>query len=173
MRCKYCKNKFEKLHFLQKWCLKPECIKKAKDDHWKKVTKPKLKKELLSVKDYLKIAQKIFNEYIRLRDKDKNCISCNAKAGTYTMSAGHYIPSTNKSVTFNEYNVNGQCWYNCNSKKSGNLIQYRKGLIKKIGLEEVEKLEQIGRETKHFTIDELKQIIETYKEKKKQLLTKK
>lgn len=114
--------------------------------------------------DYLKIAQQVFNRYIRLRDKDKPCISCGVKAGNYRITAGHYFPSTNKSVTFNEDNLHGQCWFNCNSSKSGNLSEYRIGLIERIGIERVEKLEIQSRETKKYTIEELKVIIKKYKE---------
>lgn len=171
MRCKYCKNKFEKLHFLQKWCLKPECIKKAKDDHWKKVTKPKLKKELLSIQDYIKIAQKVFNDYIRERDKGNNCISCGKPPKKE--NAGHWMNANNHwAVRFDENNVHLQCEH-CNTYLSGNLLNYTPNLIKKIGQKNYDKLVEKAKTTRKYTIDELKQIIETYKEKKKQLVTKK
>ena len=39
MRCKNCKDKFEAIHFNQKYCSKPECmevwISKAKATQWK------------------------------------------------------------------------------------------------------------------------------------------
>jgi hypothetical protein len=107
----------------------------------------------------------VFNKFIRLRDKGQPCISCNAKAGSYTITAGHYFPSTNKSVTFNEDNLHGQCWYNCNSSKSGNLAEYRLGLIQRIGLERIEKLELESRKTKKWTKEELKEIMLIYKQK--------
>jgi hypothetical protein len=31
MRCKYCRDKFEPLHFNQKSCLKSECIQKKRE----------------------------------------------------------------------------------------------------------------------------------------------
>ena len=171
MRCKYCKDKFEKLHFLQKWCLKPECIKKAKDDHWKKVTKPKLKKELLSVQDYIKIAQKIFNDYIRERDKGNTCISCGKTPKK--ANAGHWMNANNHwAVRFDENNVHLQCEH-CNTYLSGNLLNYTPNLINKIGQQNYDELVEKAKITRKYTIDELKQIIETYKEKRKQLLTKK
>ena len=122
MRCKNCREKFEPKNFLQKYCLeRPECVeifvREAKEKQWKK-KKEKMKAELMTLSDYMKIAQEVFNKYIRQRDKDKPCISCGEKAGNYTITAGHYYPSTNKSVTFNEDNLHGQCWYNCNSSKS-------------------------------------------------------
>ena len=53
--------------------------KEAKE--WNK-RKSELKKKTKTTKDYYQDALKVFNEYIRLRDKDKPCVSCGAKAGT-------------------------------------------------------------------------------------------
>ena len=36
----------------------------------------KQKEDLLTVSDYLKLAQQVFNKWIRLRDADQGCISC-------------------------------------------------------------------------------------------------
>jgi hypothetical protein len=51
---------------------------------------------------------------------------------------------------------------------SGNLIEYRKGLINKIGEEQLTLLELEANKTRKFTIEELKEIINTYKQKIKQ-----
>lgn len=172
MRCKNCRQLFEPARFNQKFCFDPECVKvwvtSEKEKQWKK-KKAKLKVELMTLQDYFKLAQMTFNKFIRLRDKDKPCISCNAKAGSYTITAGHYFPSTNKNVTFNEDNLHGQCWYNCNSNKSGNLIEYRIGLIDRIGTKRLNELELESRKTRKYTIEELKEIIKTYKEKTKNI----
>lgn len=173
-KCKFCKVEFKPIRSLQAVCSyecamllqKEDKTKKQKQEQkdWNK-RKQVLKKELMTLQDWLKIAQTHFNHYIRLRDKGNDCISCGAKAGKYTITAGHYFPSTNKSVTFNEDNLHGQCWYNCNSSKSGNLIEYRIGLINKIGIERLAKLELEARKTKKWTIEELKEIIKKYKSK--------
>lgn len=93
-----------------------------------------------SIPKLIKIAEKHFNKYIRERDKDKCCISCgnpcHSDAGHY-YSGGHY-----PELRFNEMNVHGQC-RSCNSFKHGNLIEYRKGLEKRIGLKEIETLDTI------------------------------
>jgi uncharacterized membrane protein len=170
-KCKYCKSTFEPIAFLQKNCFDPNCvtewINETKQKEWKK-KKAKLKLDLMTKSDYMKLTQIVFNKYIRIRDKNKDCISCGAKAGTYTLTAGHYFPSTNKSVTFNEDNLHGQCWFNCNSSKSGNLAEYRIGLIERIGVERLEQLEAESRKTRKFNIEELKEIIKIYKSKCKE-----
>ena len=85
-------------------------------------------------------AQEAFNAYIRKRDEGLPCISCGNIGNKFT--AGHYKSAgAYPELRFNEDNCHGQCWYNCNSNKSGNIIEYRKGLIEKIGIERVEYLE--------------------------------
>ena len=170
MRCKNCKQKFEPIRFLQKYCLEAECVKvwveKEKEKQWKD-KKTRLKKELMSLQDYLKIAQQVFNKYIRLRDAGNVCISCNKKP--LKENAGHFYNANNHwSVRFDERNVHLQCEH-CNTYLSGNLIYYRENLLKKIGIEEFENLSAEATKTRKFTIDELKEIIATYKKKIKEL----
>jgi Cu/Ag efflux pump CusA len=56
---------------LQKFCLKNECIKTMveiqKLKEWNK-KKKKLVEDLKTANDYLKIAQQVFNKFIRVRD---------------------------------------------------------------------------------------------------------
>lgn len=164
-KCKNCKDYFKPRTTLQKYCVKYDCIKEfisqqnAKE--WKK-RKVKMKTELMTLKDYIDSAQKVFNKWIRLRDKGLNCISCD-KPIRGVKHASHYLSSGgHSSVRFNEKNVWVSC-YKCNVMLSGNLLNYRKRLIEKIGLQEVEHLESIGYDNKKWTIEELKEIIKKYK----------
>ena len=168
-KCKYCKQPFEPSVFLQKNCFEPDCvtlwIQETKEKNWKK-RKEKLKVELMTLSDYIKLAQQVINKYIRLRDKGQNCISCGKKP--LKENAGHYFNANNHwNVRFNELNVHLQCEH-CNTFLSGNLIEYRKGLINKIGIEQLTLLELEANKTRKFTIEELKEIINTYKKKIKQ-----
>ena len=172
MKCKNCKEKFEPIRFNQKYCLKDECIRvfveETKSKAWKK-TKKNMQENLETIQDLVKATQIVFNKYIRLRDKDELCISCKQKPKK--SNAGHYYNANNHwNVRFNEDNVHLQCEH-CNTFLSGSLIEYRKNLIKKIGIEQFEKLESIAYETRKFTKEELKEIIETYKKKIKQYET--
>ena len=88
---------------------------------------------------------KIFSKFIRFRDADErgycHCISCNKIDNWKKLDAGHYIPKgSDMALKFNEINVNAQC-SSCNVYKSGNIIEYRIGLIKKYGEKIVKKLE--------------------------------
>ena len=133
----------------------------------KKEKKIKAKEDLLTLQDYLKLAQQVFNKFIRQRDKGLNCISCDKpckkeNAGHYFSSGGH------ANVRFDENNVHLQCEH-CNTFLSGNLIFYRENLIKKIGIESFEALENKAKITRKFSISEVKEIIEIYKAKIKML----
>lgn len=120
--------------------------------------------------DVEKELEMVFNEFIRLRDKDKPCVSCDAEPGKYTMSAGHYFPAgSNKNIRFDEDNVHGQCWYNCNKNKHGNLSEYLPRLIQRIGQERFDALKQRKNTPRKYTIPELKGMIEYYKLKVKEL----
>jgi hypothetical protein len=152
--------------FLQKNCFDPNCVTEwindVKQKNWQK-KKAKLKLDLMTVQDYIKIAQQVFNKYIRLRDAGNLCISCQKKS--LKENAGHFYNANNHwNVRFDERNVHLQCEH-CNTYLSGNLIEYRKQLINKIGIEQLTLLELEANKTRKFTIDELKQIINTYKKK--------
>ncbi len=171
MRCKNCRQLFEPVRFNQKFCFDPECVKvwvtSEKEKQWKK-KKAKLKVELMTLQDYIKLAQQVVNKYINLRDKGLPCISCD-KIITGRVNASHFWNANNHyNVRFNEDNIHSSC-INCNQFMSGNLLEYRKRLILKIGIERFNNLEIESKKTRKFTIEELKEIIKTYKEKIKNI----
>ena len=95
---------------------------------------------LKSRKDWLNEAQVAVNKYVRFRDHGLPCISCGAP-WTETAQAGHFLSrGARPELRFELKNLASQC-VRCNMHLSGNLLGYRKGLIERIGLEEVEKLE--------------------------------
>ena len=82
-KCKNCREPFTPMRTsLEKYCRKDECIKamvkEAKEKVWKQ-TKQKMKADLMTVQDYMKLAQQVFNKFIRLRDQKEECISCGKK----------------------------------------------------------------------------------------------
>jgi len=166
IKCKNCKELFTPFrnNALQKFCLNnDECLKVAKtlalESKWKK-EKAKIKNDLLTKSDYLKIAQQVFNAFIRKRDEHLACISC----GTFTgkINAGHYRSvGSCPELRFNEFNCHKQC-EKCNTYLHSNAINYRIGLIKKIGVEKVEWLES-KHEPLKLSIEEIKELIKIYK----------
>ena len=112
-------------------------------------------------------AQKCFNAFIRERDKHDPCISC-GRFHTGQYHAGHYrTVGAHPELRFDELNVHKQCSV-CNNHKSGNIVEYRINLVKKIGADKVEWLEG-NHEPKKYTIEELKDIKSLYKSKLKAL----
>lgn len=160
--CKYCGVKYKPYNSLQPCCTSYDCIVKhrSKKEIVKRIKQFKI--ALKTRKDYMKILQQVFNKFIRERDKDLPCISCGTKRGDF--HAGHYINSTFQVLRFNELNVNKQC-AKCNTHLSGNLINYREGLINKIGIENVIELEESKYNKFEVTTEELKELIKIYRNK--------
>jgi hypothetical protein len=125
-------------------------------------------KSLKTRAEWLKDAQAIFNKYIRIRDAQKNCISCGGKLGA-KYDAGHYRScGAHPELRFQELNTHAQC-VRCNQHLSGNLINYRKGLLIRIGQEKLDWLEG-PHEPLKLTIPEIQALIAEYKAKIKQLV---
>ncbi|UKA23364.1 recombination protein NinG [Photobacterium damselae subsp. damselae] len=112
-----------------------------------------------------------FNKFIRIRDYGEPCISCQRYFSICEMDAGHYrSKGAAPELRFDEDNVNLQC-RDCNSGfLSGNRENYRKNLIKKIGIERVERLEKYQGPSK-LTIDDLFNLRKKYQEKCDELLS--
>ena len=128
-----------------------------------KVRKEKLK----SRADHAKDTQQAFNEWVRLRDADLPCVSCGRHHdGQY--HAGHYrTVAANPAIRFEPLNVHKQC-APCNNHKSGDIVNYRIELVKRIGAEAVEWLEG-PHEPKKYTVEQLKAITAEYRAKTREL----
>ena len=169
--CRICHDYFEPQSGTQRVCSFPCAIKLVEENKAKaKKKERRKKKQEFNDRDksyQRKKAQEIFNRYIRERDKDLPCISCGRHHdGQY--HAGHFRSTGSAPhLRFNEDNVHKQC-SPCNNYLSGNLVQYRSNLIRKIGIDRVEKLEEDNTYRK-YTIDDYKKIIEKYKLKLKEI----
>lgn len=118
------------------------------------------KKKAVSIPTLLKKAIRVFNAWIRNRDRELPCISCGVAE---VSEAGHYYPAGHYScLKFNEINVNGQCTQ-CNCFKSGNLIHYRNGLLSRYSEQEINLLDAAARKPfKKWDRFELEYIIQKY-----------
>lgn len=112
---------------------------------------------------------RVFSIFIRKRDEGKGCISCGQRLRFDYCDAGHFIPRTHRSVRWNEDNVHGQC-YTCNRMKDGNEAQYRASLIRRIGVQRVETLEELKHKTAKFSESDIKSLTVKYKQLIKQQL---
>lgn len=122
--------------------------------------------------DYIKKLDRIFSEFIRLRDTMPNgmfrCISC-GKIKPYSQAdCGHYHSRTHMSTRFDEDNANAEC-RSCNRFCADHLVGYRKNLIAKIGEHRYNVLEWRAHQTKKWSDFELKELIKHYQAKIKDL----
>ncbi|TRO29647.1 recombination protein NinG [Ectopseudomonas mendocina] len=123
-----------------------------------KVRKQKVKRR----SEYMQEAQDAFNAWIRQRDAGQPCISCGTTADVQ-YCAGHYrTVGACPELRFEPLNVHRQCNKNCNLERSGNIVEYRIRLVKKIGADAVAWLEG-PHEPKKYTIEDLQQIKAHYR----------
>lgn len=117
--------------------------------------------------EHLRDAQTAFNAWVRARDASLPCVSCGRHhEGQY--HAGHYrTVGANPELRFEPLNVWKQC-APCNNHKSGDIVNYRIELVRRIGADKVEWLEG-PHEPKKYTIDELKALTALYRAKTRAL----
>jgi len=127
----------------------------------------KLKKEALDV----------FSKYIRLRDSLKTtgdpnyckCITCTILKSPKELHAGHFIDRRHSPTLFDETNVHAQC-PRCNVYLDGNILEYRRQIIRLYGEGYDIELEDKSMGIKKFTRANLVGLKELYTLKFKELL---
>lgn len=171
-RCKYCRESFVPARPLQSACgvqcaialtnAGKEKARKAKEA--RELQEHRQAKERIKTKgEHAKEAQAAFNEFIRLRDESLPCVSC-GRFHDGQWHAGHYrTVGANPELRFEPLNVWRQC-APCNNHMSGNVVNYRIELVKRIGADMVEWLEG-PHEPKRYTIEDLKAIKAEYRAK--------
>jgi hypothetical protein len=133
-----------------------------------KVRKEKLK----SRGEHMREAQQAFNEYVRTRDQAAGhlCISSGKPLdwSGNAVDAGHYRSvGSAPHLRFDERNCHAQSKQD-NRFLSGNAVDYRIGLIARIGQEAVDALEA-DQSTRKYTVEEIKAIKAEYRAKTKEL----
>jgi hypothetical protein len=179
--CKVCRERFTPVRPLQTTCSIPCAIewgtkaaeKKAKQQAAAEKKEIALRKKALKTRsDWIKETQIAFNRYIRLRDAGKPCICCGRPLGLEAVGGGfdcgHYRSvGSAPHLRFDERNAHGQT-KQCNRYGSGRAVDYRVGLIARIGLAAVEAIEA-DQTPRKWTVDELKAIRDTYRARAKAL----
>ena len=114
----------------------------------------------------IKKLDRIFSEYIRLRETDDRgycqCITCGKLYPWKQIHNGHFISRSVEATRFNEINCNPQC-VSCNSFKQGQPHIYRQKLIERYGKKAVEKLEETARLGGSFDTYQLQEMLDNYK----------
>jgi hypothetical protein len=180
-RCKVCRCEYVKARPLQKVCglecaksaaEKLNATKKAKEaTQDRRQTRQKLD-AIQTRPELVKKAQTAFNSFIRARDAGKLCISCNTRLPSGgvggAFDCGHYRSvGSAPHMRFVEDNAHGQC-KKCNMYLSGNHVEYRKGLIERIGIKEVELIES-DNTLRKTTREGLEEIARHYREEARKM----
>ena len=182
-KCKVCGSEFTPSKPMQRVCslscaLSIASLAKAKRERTalaadKKLTREKL--DAMKSKGRLVAeAQVAFNRYIRLRDAGLPCICCGQPMGEGVhggaVDAGHYRSRGSAvHLSIEPTNVHKQC-VRCNLELHGNLIEYRKGLVARYGVEYVEAIEADER-ARHYTPEEFTAMKLDYRAKVKEMRT--
>jgi hypothetical protein len=173
-RCRHCGNSFAPISSMSKACSVP-CALALNDAAKAKTAAKALKAERKSMKEraekiktrseHLAELQDAVNAYVRLRDINDPCISCDKPAtwrgqwhASHFKSVGHA-----PGLRFNLLNIHKACSV-CNKWKSGNYAGYKPRLEKKIGKEMVDWLEgPAGNEPLKITVAEIKELKKFYR----------
>lgn len=175
-----CGETFQPARLMQKACgiqcaaNMVACSNKRKAERQAKSERAKtraLKEAMKTVPHLKREAQRAFNAWIRQRDAGQPCISCGTPSPDLSAlhagrDAGHYRSTGSADhLRFHEDNCHAQC-VKCNQYKAGNAVDYRIGLIARIGLLRVEDLEADNRPIK-WTREGLRAIRDDYRKKLK------
>lgn len=184
-RCKHCRNRTDRpgkvLHdecadaWIAGQLAKQQRKKQADQRARARVERAEIRKRKAALKripDLIKEAQREFNSYIRGRDADKPCICCGESLSSGEVGGafdcGHYRSvGSAPHLRFDERNAHGQR-KQCNRWGAGRAVDYRLGLIARIGREAVEALEADNAVHK-WQRDELIVIRDLYRRKRKEL----
>jgi hypothetical protein len=171
--CPICLTVFIPARPLQAVC-SPRCAtRKVKADRAKERLEFKARKAAIkTIPVLIAEAQREFNHFVRLRDAGKPCICCGQPLSTGDVGGaydcGHYRSTGSAShLRFDERNAHAQRKV-CNRWGAGRAVDYRVGLIGRIGLEAVEALEA-SNEPHKWQRDELIAIRDLYRRKRKEL----
>ena len=180
-RCPYCRKRLEEGQRIH-----PECIddyaeaqaakaerKKAKETRAAaRVQKTEDRKRRESFKKMPRLiatTQCAVNKYVRLRDKDDGCVSCDKPATWHGQwHAGHFRSvGAAKSIRFHLWNIHKQC-SQCNNFLSGNIANYTPRIIAKIGKDKVDWL-MTQNNFVRYDVDYLERLKSVIKRKKDRL----
>jgi len=156
-KCKICTGRFVPRFFLQKACFNPACLdawskadRKKKNSVTKKVKAIEVKVNKKAVRELNKKSlkwqhdktQPVFNKLRRLqefkwfddRGLEPICISCGKPLGGDQWCNGHFKSvGANGRLRYDFMNSYLQHNRNCNMAKSGDAVNYEKGLIDRFG----------------------------------------
>lgn len=181
-RCKACGNSFTPISSMSRACSVPCAIaltekqkahKLARANRDERKSLAERKAKLKTRREWIAEAQAAVNKVARLRDllAGHGCISCGARPQQKfggTMDAGHYR-SVGSAAHMRYFlpQINAQCT-RCNRELGGSAVNYRKGLIERIGINRVEEIESM-QWTAKWSVDYLQRLKKVMNRKARRL----
>lgn len=184
--CRICRQPFTPTRPMQPVCASFECRvayattqaekSRQKREKAERQAIRKRREALKTRRDYINEAQTAFNAYIRERDKGLPCICCGVPIGWGVATSsvggagdcGHYRSvGSAPHLRFTEINAALQS-KKCNRWGAGRAVDYRIGLIKRLGESLVAALEA-DQTSRKWSIEELIEIRDLYKWATKEL----
>ncbi len=139
-----CDVRFVKLSMKHRACCTEHALQVVQNERERVVRKAdKARKQAMEpIAKLANRAQAVVNRYVRLRDIELPCISCDRPANwDGQWHASHYKSrGANSALRFNLWNLHKSCSI-CNNHLSGNIGEYRPRLIERIGADRVELLD--------------------------------
>ena len=128
------------------------------------------KKERIKLTHLLVNVRNVCHEYIRLRDKGKDCVCCGVPYNSNFHASHFYKAELYSNLKFDENNIFGGC-QKCNLLMEGNESGFRTGLIQRYGVEFVNAVDNKSKSYKKndfkWDRETLNEIRTYYKEKLK------
>lgn len=170
-KCSVCRELFQPHNTMAKVCgvsCSIEYARNQQSKQYRKQTK-ELRIKAKTRQDWAREAQAEFNRYVRLRDSGLPCVSCGKPDdGSHQRHASHYRSvGACKALRYNLKNVHASC-AQCNTMKSGNLLEYRINLRCRFGEDFVLWLESVN-DPRRFDIEYLKRLKAVMKKKCKRI----
>jgi Bacteriophage Lambda NinG protein len=180
--CKHCRARFQPWRSFQSCCSVACAVAYSRTreerrlDLLRRRAKRDIRERLQKLKtrrDWMKETQAAFNAFIRERDDGLPCICCSGEPMLRPLTggqwdAGHYRSrGAAPQLRFDEDNCHRQR-KQCNRDGSGRAVEYRRGLIARIGIERVERIEN-NHELVRWTIDDLRALKLKYQQKRRDL----
>ena len=129
-----------------------------------------------SISKLKKEVRDVVSQYVRMRDSLRttgtleyvNCITCSRLLRWKEAHAGHFVDCRYNATRFDETNIHAQC-AQCNVYRGGEILKYRREIIRLYGEGYDVQLEEKAMEIKQFTVSELEGLKEIFTKKIKEL----
>lgn len=177
-RCAICKQRFEPLGMFQAKACSPDCAIELVARDKARIAAAKARKERAEDKkrknalktntEHLDLTQRVVNKYVMVKYKDMPCICCGKSPYDGVRNAGHFKSRGSSSfLRFHLWNI-WPCCYRCNFEMGGNIQSYRPALIKLIGQDKVDFLDNAPK-SRTYTVEYLERMRRIFAKKIRRL----